>query len=108
MVYRRSPLGLMDTTRILQDVRQVAENVLGNYDVDVYLFGSWANGTQRRTSDIDVAIDPHRPLPPGTLSMLRERFEESTIPYFVDVVDLSEVGEEFRARVHREGIRWSA
>ena len=98
----------MDTTRILQDVRRVAENVLGGYDVDVYLFGSWANGTQRRTSDIDVAVDPHRPLPSGTLALLRERFEESAIPYFVDVVDLSEADEKFRMRVHREGIRWSA
>ena len=97
----------MDTTRILQDVRRVAENVLGGYDVDVYLFGSWANGTQRRTSDIDVAVDPHRPLPPGTLSILRERFEESHIPYFVEVVDLSEIDAKFRAKVRREGKRWN-
>ena len=98
----------MDTTRILQDVRRVAEHVLGGYDVDVYLFGSWANGTQRRTSDIDVAVDPHRPLPPGALSILRERFEESRVPYRVEVVDLSEVDRAFRRTVIKQGIRWTA
>ena len=91
----------------LEEARHIAREVLRNYDADVYLFGSWATGTQRRTSDIDIAIEPHRPLPPGTLSILRERFEESTIPYFVDVVDLSEADEKFRTRVHREGIRWT-
>ena len=107
MVYRRSPLGLMDTTRILQDVRQVAENVLGNYDVDVYLFGSWANGTQRRTSDIDVAVDPHQRLPADLVANLREQFEERHIPYRVEVVDLRDVDRTFRQAVIHQGIRWS-
>ena len=93
---------------MLNEVRRVAQEILEPYDVDFYLFGSWANGTQRRTSDIDIAVDPHRPLPPGTLSILRERFDESHIPYFVEVVDLSETDTKFRARVRREGIRWSA
>lgn len=92
----------------LEEAREIVREVLGGYDADVYLFGSWATGTQRRTSDIDIAVEPRRPLPPETLSILRERFEESAIPYFVEVVDLSETDETFRARVHREGIRWSA
>ena len=98
----------MSSEEVLGEVRRVTQEVLGPYDVELYLFGSWANGTQRRTSDIDIAVDPHRPLPPGTLSILRERFEESHIPYFVEVVDLSETDTKFRARVRREGIRWSA
>ena len=98
----------MNAKSILQEVRQVAHNVLSGHDVDVYLFGSWASGTQRRTSDIDIAVDPHQPLPPGTLSNLREQLEESHIPYFVEVVDLSQTDQKFRAKVLREGIRWSA
>ena len=41
-----------------------------------------------------------------TLARLHETFEESTIPYEVDVVDLSRVAPEFRERVRREGQRW--
>ena len=97
----------MSHTRILQAVRQVAQDILSDYDVDVYLFGSWAKGDERQTSDIDVAVDPHQRLPADLLSNLRERFEESSIPYFVEVVDLSETDRAFRTTVRREGIRWS-
>ena len=97
----------MSAKGILQEVRRVAHEVLHGHDVAVYLFGSWAKGEQRQSSDIDLAVDSHQPLPQGTLAILRERFEESRIPYIVDVVDLSEADEAFRAKVRGEGIRWS-
>jgi len=42
------------------------------------------------------------------LARLREALEESTVPYRVDVIDLSDVDTEFRERVRREGILWIA
>jgi predicted nucleotidyltransferase len=97
----------MGDKRILQDVRRVARDVLRDYHVDVYLFGSWASGTQRRTSDIDIAVDPHQRLPEDLLATLREQLEESPIPYRVEVVDLRDVDRTFRQAVIRQGIRWS-
>ena len=94
--------------RYLAEVRQITRQVLRGCDADVYLFGSWAMGTQRRTSDVDIAVDPHRPLPPGTLGVLRERLEESRIPYRVEVVDLREVDRTFRQTVITQGVRWIA
>ena len=93
--------------QVLQTVRQTTRAVLGAYPVKVYLFGSWAKGTPSRYSDIDVAVDPAGPLPPGTLAVLRERFEESRIPYRVDVVDLSTVDETFRRTVIHQAIPWN-
>ena len=93
--------------QVLQEVRQTTRAVLRPYPVKVYLFGSWAQGKPSRHSDIDVAIDPVRPLPRGTLAILRERFEESRIPYRVEVVDLSAVDEPFRQAVIRQAIPWN-
>ncbi|MBC8120708.1 MAG: nucleotidyltransferase domain-containing protein [Gemmatimonadaceae bacterium] len=70
------------------------------------MFGSWVKNTQHRNSDIDLAILSHQPLPGGLLATLREQLEESTIPYRVDVVDLSAASPEFQERVNREGIVW--
>jgi predicted nucleotidyltransferase len=86
----------------------VAEQNLAGRRVDVYLFGSWARGTAGPTSDVDLAVDPREPLPPGVLARLREALEESTIPLRVDVVDLADTDAAFRDRVRREGIRWIA
>ncbi|MDP3723439.1 MAG: nucleotidyltransferase domain-containing protein [Candidatus Omnitrophota bacterium] len=94
-------------TQVLQEVRQTTHEVLSQYPVKVYLFGSWAKGSPSPHSDIDVAIDPVRPLPPGVLAMLRERFEESHIPYRVEVVDLSTVDETFRQVVIHQAIPWN-
>ena len=92
--------------RALERVREIIFQVLGDHDVRVYLFGSSVTGRVRRSSDIDIAIDPLRALPSVLLAELRERLEESEIPYDVDIVDLSAAPPEIRARVEQEGLLW--
>ena len=91
----------------LGEVRRIVVGALGDRAVDVFLFGSRATGTARRASDVDVGVLPREPLPTGLLATIRERLEESTVPFAVDVVDLSRVDEAFLRRVVEEGMRWS-
>lgn len=107
MAQRRSPATVFNPP-LLERVKGIICRVLGHAPVDVYLFGSWAHGAQRPTSDIDVAIESAKPLPRALLACLREALEESPIPNRVDVVDLAETDAAFRDRVHREGILWIA
>lgn len=94
--------------RSLDKVKHIVLDRLGGHPARVYLFGSCARGDAHLLSDIDVAIEPLEPLSPVVLADIREDLEESTVPYFVDVVDLSEVKPEFRARVMRDGIVWKS
>jgi len=94
-------------TRALEEVRRIVLDAIGEKNAKVYLFGSWARREATRFSDIDVAIEPHATLPRGTLARLRERLEESHVPYHVDVVDLTRTSPEFRRRVLAEGVLWS-
>ena len=94
-------------TKALEEVRRIVLNALGEGNARVYLFGSWARGEATRLSDIDVAIDSHATLPRGTLARLRERLEDSHVPYHVDVIDLTRAAPEFRHRVLAEGVLWS-
>ena len=103
---RRAPTGPTTATRALEEVRRIVLNIVDRKGA-VYLFGSWARGEATRLSDIDVAIDPPTPLPRGTLASVREQLEESSVPYHVDVVDLSRADPEFRRRVLAEGVLWS-
>ena len=91
----------------LDRVREIILKGLHGRDVRVYVFGSSVAGAVHRTSDIDVAVDPREPLPPGLLGELREQLEESDIPYAVDIVDLETVSPTFRERVQRDGIVWN-
>lgn len=62
----------------------------------VHVFGSRINGRARRGSDLDLAIDAGRPLTRTEFLDLEDAFEESNLPYTVDVIDLHKVNETFR------------
>jgi len=91
----------------LDEVRRILREVLGEGTATVYLFGSWARGEATSVSDIDLAIEARTPLAPGILARLRERLEESRVPYRVEVVDLSQADPAFRRRILAESVRWS-
>ena len=92
--------------RALERVRTIVLDVLGDADVRVYLFGSCATGSLRSSSDIDLAVEPLHGSASTALATLRERLEESDVPYDIDVVDLSTVSREFAHRVRHEGLLW--
>ena len=70
----------------------------------VLVFGSRATGRTRRASDLDLAVDCGRPLTRAESGALDEAFDESDLPYRVDVVDLRGVSEGFGASVERDGV----
>ncbi|MBP2290779.1 nucleotidyltransferase family protein [Azospirillum rugosum] len=93
--------------RALDTVRRILFDWLAGHPARVYLFGSCARGDMGHWSNIDVAIDPLEPLPAGLLAHIDDDLEESTVPYFADVIDLSKVGPRLREVVKQEGIEWT-
>lgn len=90
----------------LSEARRIVIEGLGGYSIRVYLFGSRARGEGGRASDIDIAVLAPEPLPGWVLSEVRERIEESRIPFKVDIIDLSTTDPAFRERVLKEGVPW--
>ena len=64
--------------------------------VKVWVFGSRADWTTRDSSDLDLALDGDSVLDYDTIMALEMAFEESSLPYMVDVVDLNRVGCGFK------------
>lgn len=73
-------------------------------DRPVWAFGSRTNGKARRRSDLDLAVGGDEPLSLRTRSQLAEDFDQSDLPYRVDVVDLADITPEFRQRIERDFI----
>ncbi|WP_366923746.1 nucleotidyltransferase domain-containing protein [Metallumcola ferriviriculae] len=96
----------MQRKEVLNRVKNTLLEYTKNIPLHVYLFGSWAKNKERHTSDIDIGILSKDTLSSEYLVNLRSHLEESTIPYRVDVVDLSEVDPVFLKRVKEEGILW--
>ncbi len=91
---------------ILKQVKEIVLKSVERAPARVYLFGSWARGDERATSDIDIAVEPIGVISPFLLQNLREELEESHIPYSVDVVDTREAHSKLIDNITREGILW--
>jgi len=63
-------------------------------DSEVRVFGSRYRGNNKNYSDLDMAITGS--FRSSSLSALRCEFEESRLPYRVDVLDYRLLSEEFR------------
>jgi len=87
--------------------REVVSSILAAHlpaGATVLVFGSRAVGRARRASDLDLAIDAGRPLRLDEEAAIAAAFEESALPFTVDVVDLHAVSERFREIVLSDGI----
>ena len=70
----------------------------------VWAFGSRANWTTKDSSDLDLAVEGAAKLDHKSMSRLEVAFEESDLPYTVDVVDLKAVSSDFRQIVEDQRV----
>ncbi len=93
-------------SKYIEKAKALVLSALEGHDAEAYLFGSSARGEDDRASDIDIAVLPKGPMPMSVMPAIRSALEESDIPYFADVIDLSSTSADFRDAVIKEGIRW--
>ena len=70
-------------------------------DTAAWVYGSRVKGTSRPTSDLDLVVFAG-PKQSARVAELREAFEESNLPFPVDLFVWDEVPESFRTRIEAE------
>lgn len=70
----------------------------------VVVFGSRATGLSKRFSDLDLAILGEEPVPASTLAALADDFDESDLPFKVDLVDWATTSPSFRQIIARDAV----
>ena len=85
----------------LKIVQQILADALPK-NAKVWVFGSRATWKTKRSSDLDLAIDAGRALTRNENSALADAFDESDLPYKVDVVDMHNVTNTFKAIIERQ------
>lgn len=79
----------------LETIRRILAEYVGNCEVRA--FGSRIGQTAKKHSDLDVAVVGTKKMNQRTKMLLREAFEESDLPFRVDVIDYNTISDEFRA-----------
>ncbi len=90
-----------DHLRLVQDVlhRHLPDGVT------VWVFGSRATWMTKDSSDLDLALEGDTAIPPRSLSTLEVAFEDSDLPFAVDIVDVRRINERFRRIVAQQRVR---
>ena len=93
--------GMIDLApRHLETVRRIlAEHVP---ECEVRAFGSRVNGAVKIYSDLDLAVVGSGKLSDDTLRCLKEAFEESDLPFRVDVLDWHAISASFRKVIENQ------
>ena len=92
---------------IRPDHLEIVKSILGEHlspEVQVWIFGSRADWLTKDSSDLDIALEGKRELSQELLGILKSSFEDSALPFSVDIVDLNRVGEPFRRVVESQRI----
>jgi uncharacterized protein len=74
----------------------------------VHVFGSRAGGQPKPWSDLDLALRGTAPLPLALLAELAEAFDESALPWKVDIIDRRAVTPDFGAIIDATRIDWES
>ena len=92
---------------IRPDQLEIVQDILLKHlsaGVKVWVFGSRANWTTKDSSDLDLALEGESKLSYKVLGALKDAFEDSALPYTVDVVDLNGIGDSFRQIVESQRV----
>ena len=93
---------------IMSIARQAASaihKVLSDPAYNCFLFGSWASGTARVRSDVDIGIEGPLPVDAGRMALIRDAMDRLPTLYAVDVVDFGGLSPEIRESFKTSSVR---
>jgi predicted nucleotidyltransferase len=92
---------------ITPEHHQIVHGILNRHlpkPCTVWAFGSRANHTAQAYSDLDLACDAGKKLEYDTITQLKVAFEESRLPYTVDVVDHHRIEPYFKRIIDHQKV----
>lgn len=97
---------MKNTIDILPHEHQLILQILQAYlpqQTSVWAFGSRVTGKAKKFSDLDLAIDANgKPLSLEMTAKLANAFDESILPYKVDIVDWNTISISFKKNIQHD------
>lgn len=77
-------------------------------EAKIYLFGSRARGSYKKSSDIDIALDAGKPLENVDVDEVKSMLNESNIRHLIDVLDFHSVNASMQESIVQERVVWKS
>lgn len=86
-------------------MKELFKKIFGDLsDVKIYLFGSRSTGKSKNFSDIDIAVKSKAKDLPERISLFNEAWEESKLPYKVDITPWKEIYKPYLPQIRKEKV----
>lgn len=93
--------------KYLEELRTLVLKLVADVNCNIYLFGSYVFGKQRRVSDFDIGFSGmDTKLFLAVRDKLLDELETSIIPNHVDIIHFDEASEEFKTIALKGAIQW--
>ena len=92
---------------VSEEELKIIENIIAPYR-DIYEFfayGSRAKGNFRELSDLDIMVRGKIPININDFEELKEKFDNSSLPYIVNLVDYFSLTESFYSIIKKDLIK---
>lgn len=80
--------------------QKIIQQILAKYPYAFYAYGSRAKGTARKLSDLDICF--YEEIPWNVLSHIEEDFENSDLPFKVDLVAWKWMNSQFQELIKKD------
>lgn len=82
---------------VTPEEQKIINKILNEYknNYAFYYYGSRVKGNFSKTSDLDILIKGEQEMPLSDLAQLREKFDDSKLPYIVNFTDYNGLNEKF-------------
>lgn len=81
---------------------EIIQEILKLYPYTFYAFGSRVKGTNRKFSDLDLCYVEDIPF--RDLRKITDAFEDSTLPFKIDIIDYKRCNNSFKQHLNSEMI----
>lgn len=82
---------------------EIIKDILGKHvpEFEVRVFGSRINGNTKNYSDLDIVLIGKQNLSINQLRKLEDSFQESDLPFRIDVIDWNRISDEFKKIIEK-------
>lgn len=88
--------------QLLPEQAERVKQILSPYPYAFYVYGSRAKNTARSLSDLDICIKSEKPLSIHVLAEIDARFEDSDLPFKVDVREWCALSARFKSLIQKD------
>ncbi len=92
--------------KYLAQLKNLVLDELKSQNIKIFMFGSRARGDNYIGSDVDIGLIPKGKMDSNKISLLKEKIDNSNIPYKVEIVNFNDVSEDFKSEALKDIEIW--